>query len=116
MRGIDQLVASRSAPQRLVLRSIGHHERISAGALAEVMHTDPSSLTGQGTIEAMVDAARSPLAKARVAIANGVLNAVAAAMGNELFRRREDLLAFPYGVPRPPATSRAITVNTETGL
>lgn len=35
-----------TGPQRLVLRIIGHHGRISAGALAEVMHIDPSSLTG----------------------------------------------------------------------
>jgi DNA-binding MarR family transcriptional regulator len=35
-----------TGPQRLVLRLIGHHGRISAGALAEVLHIDPSSLTG----------------------------------------------------------------------
>lgn len=35
-----------TGPQRLVLRIIGHHGRISAGALAEVMHIHPSSLTG----------------------------------------------------------------------
>lgn len=35
-----------TGPQRLVLRIIGHHGRISAGALAEIMHIHPSSLTG----------------------------------------------------------------------
>jgi len=35
-----------TGPQRLVLRIIGHHDRISAGALAEIMHIHPSSLTG----------------------------------------------------------------------
>jgi DNA-binding MarR family transcriptional regulator len=35
-----------TAPQRLVLRMIGHHGRISAGALAEVLRIHPSSLTG----------------------------------------------------------------------
>jgi DNA-binding MarR family transcriptional regulator len=35
-----------TGPQRLVLRIIGHHGRISAGALAEVLHIHPSSLTG----------------------------------------------------------------------
>lgn len=35
-----------TGPQRLVLRIIGHHGRISAGALADVLHIHPSSLTG----------------------------------------------------------------------
>jgi len=35
-----------TGPQRLVLRIIGHHGRISAGELAEVLHIHPSSLTG----------------------------------------------------------------------
>jgi DNA-binding MarR family transcriptional regulator len=35
-----------TGPQRLALRIIGHHGRISAGALAEVLHIHPSSLTG----------------------------------------------------------------------
>ena len=35
-----------TGPQRLVLRIVGHHGRLSAGALAEVLHIDPSSLTG----------------------------------------------------------------------
>ena len=35
-----------TGPQRLVLRIIGHHARISAGDLAEVLHIHPSSLTG----------------------------------------------------------------------
>ena len=35
-----------TGPQRLVLRLIGHHGRLSAGALAEVLHIHPSSLTG----------------------------------------------------------------------
>lgn len=35
-----------TGPQRLVLRLIGHHERISAGELAEIMRIHPSSLTG----------------------------------------------------------------------
>lgn len=35
-----------TGPQRLVLRIIGHHDRISAGALAEIMRIHPSSLTG----------------------------------------------------------------------
>jgi MarR family transcriptional regulator, organic hydroperoxide resistance regulator len=35
-----------TGPQRLVLRIVGHHGRISAGALAEVLHVHPSSLTG----------------------------------------------------------------------
>lgn len=35
-----------TGPQRLVLRLIGHHGRISAGDLAEVLHIHPSSLTG----------------------------------------------------------------------
>lgn len=35
-----------TGPQRLVLRLVGHHGRISAGELAEVLHVHPSSLTG----------------------------------------------------------------------
>ena len=35
-----------TGPQRLVVRIIGHHGRISAGELAEVLHIHPSSLTG----------------------------------------------------------------------
>lgn len=35
-----------TGPQRLVLRIVGHHSRISAGELAEVLHIHPSSLTG----------------------------------------------------------------------
>jgi DNA-binding MarR family transcriptional regulator len=35
-----------TGPQRLVLRIVGHHGRLSAGALAEVLHIHPSSLTG----------------------------------------------------------------------
>jgi len=35
-----------TGPQRLVLRIIGHHGRISAGELAEVLRIHPSSLTG----------------------------------------------------------------------
>lgn len=35
-----------TGPQRLVLRIVGHHGRISPGALAEVLHIHPSSLTG----------------------------------------------------------------------
>lgn len=35
-----------TGPQRLVLRIVGHQGRISAGALAEVLHIHPSSLTG----------------------------------------------------------------------
>jgi DNA-binding MarR family transcriptional regulator len=35
-----------TGPQRLVLRIIGHHGRIAAGPLAEVLHIHPSSLTG----------------------------------------------------------------------
>jgi DNA-binding MarR family transcriptional regulator len=35
-----------TGPQRLVLRLIGHHGRIAAGELAEVLHIHPSSLTG----------------------------------------------------------------------
>lgn len=35
-----------TGPQRLVLRIVGHHGRISAGALADVLHIHPSSLTG----------------------------------------------------------------------
>lgn len=35
-----------TGPQRLVLRIIGHHGRLSAGELAEVLHIHPSSLTG----------------------------------------------------------------------
>jgi len=35
-----------TGPQRLVLRIIGHHGRISAGELAETLHIHPSSLTG----------------------------------------------------------------------
>jgi MarR family transcriptional regulator, organic hydroperoxide resistance regulator len=35
-----------TGPQRLVLRIVGHHGRISAGDLAEVLHVHPSSLTG----------------------------------------------------------------------
>lgn len=35
-----------TGPQRLVLRIMGHHSRISAGALAEIMRIHPSSLTG----------------------------------------------------------------------
>ncbi len=35
-----------TGPQRLVLRIVGHHGRISAGELAKVLHVHPSSLTG----------------------------------------------------------------------
>lgn len=35
-----------TGPQRLVLRIVGHHGRIAAGELAEVLHIHPSSLTG----------------------------------------------------------------------
>ncbi|HYJ11394.1 MAG TPA: MarR family transcriptional regulator [Polyangiaceae bacterium] len=35
-----------TGPQRLVLRIVGHHGRISAGDVAEVLHVHPSSLTG----------------------------------------------------------------------
>jgi DNA-binding MarR family transcriptional regulator len=35
-----------TGPQRLVLRIVGHHGRISAGGLAEVLRIHPSSLTG----------------------------------------------------------------------
>jgi DNA-binding MarR family transcriptional regulator len=35
-----------TGPKRLVLRIVGHHGRISAGDLAEVLHIHPSSLTG----------------------------------------------------------------------
>jgi MarR family transcriptional regulator, organic hydroperoxide resistance regulator len=35
-----------TGPQRLVLRLIGHYERLSPGDLAELMHVHPSSLTG----------------------------------------------------------------------
>jgi DNA-binding MarR family transcriptional regulator len=35
-----------TGPQRLVLRIVGHHGRIGAGQLAEVLHIHPSSLTG----------------------------------------------------------------------
>jgi DNA-binding MarR family transcriptional regulator len=35
-----------TGPQRLVLRVVGHHGRISAGALARVLCIHPSSLTG----------------------------------------------------------------------
>lgn len=35
-----------TGPQRLVLRIVGHHGRISPGDLAEVLHVHPSSLTG----------------------------------------------------------------------
>ncbi len=35
-----------TGPQRLVLRIIGHHGRVSAGELADVLHIHPSSLTG----------------------------------------------------------------------
>ena len=35
-----------TGPQRLVLRIVGHHGRMTAGQLAEVLHIHPSSLTG----------------------------------------------------------------------
>jgi DNA-binding MarR family transcriptional regulator len=35
-----------TGPQRLVLRLIGHYEILSPGELAELLHIDPSSLTG----------------------------------------------------------------------
>lgn len=35
-----------TGPQRLVLRIVGHHGRISPGTLADVLHIHPSSLTG----------------------------------------------------------------------
>jgi DNA-binding MarR family transcriptional regulator len=35
-----------TGPQRLVLRIVGHHGRMGAGQLAEVLHIHPSSLTG----------------------------------------------------------------------
>jgi MarR family transcriptional regulator, organic hydroperoxide resistance regulator len=35
-----------TGPQRLVLRIVGHHGRVAAGQLAEVLRVHPSSLTG----------------------------------------------------------------------
>jgi DNA-binding MarR family transcriptional regulator len=35
-----------TGPQRLVLRLVGHYGELSPGALAELLHIDPSSLTG----------------------------------------------------------------------
>lgn len=35
-----------TGPQRLVLRIVGHHGRLTPGRLAEVLHVHPSSLTG----------------------------------------------------------------------
>lgn len=35
-----------TGPQRLVLRIVGHHGRISPGELAKVLRVHPSSLTG----------------------------------------------------------------------
>lgn len=35
-----------TGPQRLVLRLVGQHPSITAGELARVMHTHPSTLTG----------------------------------------------------------------------
>jgi MarR family transcriptional regulator, organic hydroperoxide resistance regulator len=35
-----------TGPQRLVLRLVGHYQRLSPGDLAELMHVHPSSLTG----------------------------------------------------------------------
>jgi MarR family transcriptional regulator, organic hydroperoxide resistance regulator len=35
-----------TGPQRLVLRIVGHHDRISPGDLAKILHVHPSSLTG----------------------------------------------------------------------
>lgn len=35
-----------TGPQRLVLRIVGHHGRLAAGQLAEILHIHPSSLTG----------------------------------------------------------------------
>lgn len=35
-----------TGPQRLVLRIVGHYERVGAGQLAEVLRIHPSSLTG----------------------------------------------------------------------
>lgn len=35
-----------TGPQRLVLRLVGHHGRISAGQLADTLRIHPSSLTG----------------------------------------------------------------------
>jgi MarR family transcriptional regulator, organic hydroperoxide resistance regulator len=35
-----------TGPQRLVLRLVGHYGQLSPGALAELLHIDPSSLTG----------------------------------------------------------------------
>ncbi|HEX3849901.1 MAG TPA: MarR family transcriptional regulator [Polyangiaceae bacterium] len=35
-----------TGPQRLVIRIIGHYERVSPGQLARVLQLDPSSLTG----------------------------------------------------------------------
>ncbi len=35
-----------TGPQRLVLRLVGHYARLSPGELADLLHVDPSSLTG----------------------------------------------------------------------
>jgi DNA-binding MarR family transcriptional regulator len=35
-----------TGPQRFVLRIVGHYGRISPGDLAQILHMDPSSLTG----------------------------------------------------------------------
>ena len=35
-----------TGPQRLVIRLVGQHPAITAGELARVMHTHPSTLTG----------------------------------------------------------------------
>jgi MarR family transcriptional regulator, organic hydroperoxide resistance regulator len=35
-----------TGPQRLVLRLLGHYGKLSPGELAELLHIDPSSLTG----------------------------------------------------------------------
>jgi MarR family transcriptional regulator, organic hydroperoxide resistance regulator len=35
-----------TGPQRLVLRLVGHYGQLSPGELAELLHIDPSSLTG----------------------------------------------------------------------
>src|SRR5258706_4509094 len=49
LRSASKQMAKRegvTGPQRLVLRMVGRFPRLSAGDLAELLHVDPSTLTG----------------------------------------------------------------------
>lgn len=61
-----------TGPQRLVVRLVGHHGKLSAGELARVMHIHPSSLTGmlrRLTQMGLLKRSRDPLDARRAVLA-----------------------------------------------